>query len=135
MERKLLDTTFLIHHWGGHSDVKSYLDAQPAHTEYITTTVNLKELAVGRTLTGEFDPLELRTQFEWVDIIPISTAVAWKAAALEAPLHADTETNRDKLNSLAGDVLIAGAAEDRGATVVTKNVGDFAELGVPVEKY
>jgi predicted nucleic acid-binding protein len=135
METKLLDTTFLIHHWGGHSDAKAYLEAQPDHTEYLTTTVNLKELAVGRKLTGEFDLLELEAQFRWVDVVPITKGTAWAAADLEAPLHAAAETNQDKINSVAGDVLIAGAAIEHGATVVSKNVADFEALGASVEPY
>ncbi|WP_204959879.1 hypothetical protein [Salinigranum salinum] len=59
MSRKLLDTTFLIHHWGGRESVKSYLEAQPEGTEYLTTTINLKEIAVGRKLVDAFDPIEI----------------------------------------------------------------------------
>jgi predicted nucleic acid-binding protein len=43
--------------------------------------------------------------------------------------------NRDRINALAGDAIIAGAAVDLNATVVTRNVEDFRTLGVPVETY
>jgi predicted nucleic acid-binding protein len=135
MGTKLLDTTFLVHHWSGRSAVKSYLEAQPERTEYVTTTLNLKELAVGRKLTNEFDAAEIRSQFRWVRIVPISTGIAWAAADVEAPLHRDDAVNRDRINALAGDVLIAGAAADLDATVVSNNADDFRELGVPVESY
>ena len=134
MARKLLDTTFLIHHWGGHESVKSYLESQPRGTEYVTTTINLKEIAVGRKLVGEFDPAEIRSQFEWVRVVPIIPEIAWEVAEIEAGLHRK-ELNQDRINSLAGDAIIAGAAVELGATVVTNNVEDFEVLGVPVETY
>lgn len=135
MATKLLDTTFLVHHWGGHADVETFLASQPDGTDYITTTINLKELAVGRKLMGAFDPSELLAQFEWVRIVPISKAVAWAVADLEAPLHRAESINRDRINALAGDALIAGAAAEHDATVVSRNVEDFEALGVPVESY
>lgn len=135
MAPKLLDTTFLIHHWGGRESVRSYLEAQPEGTEYVTTTINLKEIAVGRMLVDAFDPVEIRSQFEWARVVPITPAVAWEAARIEARLHRADGINRDRINSLAGDAIIAGAAADLGATVVTKDVEDFRALGVPAETY
>lgn len=135
METKLLDTTFLTHHWAGRDRVAAYLEAQSDATEYVTTTINLKEIAVGRKLTGAFDPVEIRAQFEWVRVVPITSEIAWEVADLEARLHGDGEINRDRINSLAGDAIIAGAASELGATVVTENVEDFERLGVAVEGY
>jgi predicted nucleic acid-binding protein len=134
MARKLLDTTFLIHHWGGHESVKSYLETQPQETEYVTTTINLKEIAVGRTLVDAFDPAEIRSQFAWVEVVPITPEIAWEVAEIEAALYRK-EMNQDRINSLAGDALIAGAAVELDATVVTENVDDFETLGVPTESY
>ncbi len=135
MARKLLDTTFLIHHWGGRESVRSYLESQPDGTEYVTMTVNLKEIAVGRRLVDAFDPAEIETQFEWVRVVPITRDVAWETAAIEARLHRDDGVNRDRINSLAGDAIIAGAAAALDATVVTNNVEDFRTLDVPTETY
>jgi hypothetical protein len=135
MAPKLLDTTFLIHHWGGRESVRSYLESQSDGTEYVTTTINLKEIAVGRKLVGEFDPVAIRSQFEWVRIVPITPDIAWEAAEIESRLHRAEETNQDRINSLAGDVIAAGAAVDLGATVVTENVEGFRALGVPTEPY
>lgn len=64
MAHKLLDTTFLIHRWGGRESVKSYLASRPEGTEYVTAIINLTEIAVGRTLVDAFDPEEIGTQFE-----------------------------------------------------------------------
>jgi len=135
MAPKLLDTTYLIHHWGGRESVRSYLESQPGETEYITTTINLKEIAVGRKLVGEFDPVEIRSQFEWVRVVPTTPAIAWETAEIEARLHRAEGTNQDRSDALAGDALVAGAAVDLGATVVTENAEDFRALGVPAETY
>ena len=101
----------------------------------MTTTINLTEIAVGRKLAGDFDPAEIRWQFEWVRVVPITPEIAWETAEIEAELHRAEETNRDRINALAGDALIAGAAAELGATVVTVNVEDFRTLGVPTETY
>jgi predicted nucleic acid-binding protein len=43
--------------------------------------------------------------------------------------------NRDQINALAGDTIIADAAAELDATVVTRNAEDFRTLGVPAETY
>jgi hypothetical protein len=115
--------------------VKSYLESQSEETEYVTTTMKLKEIAVGRKLVGEFDPEEIMTQFEWVEIVPITPEIAWKTAKIEARLHREDSVNRDRIDALVGDAIIAGAAVELDATVVTKTVEDFEPLGVRAETY
>jgi predicted nucleic acid-binding protein len=66
---KLLDTTFLIHYWGGRSSVAEYLERNQDQ-EFITSTLNIKEIAVGRALQGELDPYELYATFDWIGIVP-----------------------------------------------------------------
>ena len=135
MGRKLLDTTFLIHHWGGRESVRTYLESQPESTEFLTTTINIKEIAVGRKLVDEFDPNEISAQFEWVHVVPITTEIAWEIAEIEAQLHRADDVNRDRINALAGDAIIAGAAGELDATIVTDDVEDFRTLGVSAETY
>lgn len=135
MQMKLLDTTFLIHYWAGREGVKDYLE-QNEECDFTTTTLNIKEIAVGRTLQGKFDRHEILSTFEWVDIIPFQTEHAFLAGQVEAALHRDESINQDKINSLTGDLLIAAVAKDIGATVVTENIDDFEFLdGVSVEAY
>lgn len=132
---KLLDTTFLIHYWAGTEAVREYLEAHE-NTEFATTTLNIKEIAVGRKLQGKLDTQEILTRFEWTTIIPFRTEHAVLAGELEATLHETDVINRDRINALAGDVLIAAVAKDAGATVVTKNTGQFELFdGVAVESY
>lgn len=135
MTTKLLDTTFLIHYLAGRDSVASYLDAHEEDTAFLTTTINLKEIAVGRRLQDELDPAEMRATFDWLEIVPFRPEHAFAAAKLEAPLHADEATNRDEVNSLAADVLVAAVADAADATVVTRNQSDFERLGVDAETY
>lgn len=132
---KLLDTTFLIHYWAGREDAKEYLEHNE-ESEFTTTTLNIKEIAVGRELQGKFDRHELLSTFEWLHIIPFQTEHAFLAGQLEAELHQDENMNQDKINSLTGDVLIAAVAKELGASVVTENRADFESLdGVSVDTY
>lgn len=131
---KLLDTTFLIHYWGGRAAVEAYLEAHE-HETFITTPINLKELAVGRRLQGLFDPNRLTGTFGWVEVVPFDVVHAYAASELEAELWADDHVNRDQINAIGVDLLIAAVAMVEGATVVTRNIDDFERFGVQVERY
>lgn len=132
---KLLDTTFLIHYWGGREEVREFLERND-ESEFATTTLNVKEIAVGRALQGKLDRREIQSTFGWMDIIAFRSEHAFLAGELEAELHRDDQINQDKINSLAADVLIAAVATETGATVVTENTDDFGRFdGVSVESY
>lgn len=132
---KLLDTTFLIHYWGGDDAVASYLAAHE-DSEFITTTLNIKEIAVGRELQGQLSRPEIRSAFDWLRIVPFEADHAFLAGELEATLHRDESVNQDKINALGGDLLIAAVAKEQNATVVTENTDDFDRFdGVSVEGY
>lgn len=89
-----------------------------------------------RGLQGALDKEGLYTTFGWVDFLPIEAEHAFHAAELEADLRSNSSVDGDRVDSLAGDVLIAAVARATGATVVTRNVTD-CELydRVPVETY
>lgn len=136
MTTKLLDTTFLIHYWRGEGAVAAYLDDHQGQAEYATTTINLKDLAVGRAIQGHRDRREILGTFDWVRILPFDVEDAFMAADLEAPIHLDDTVDRDEIAAVGADVLIAAVARDHGAPVVTRNVGDFERFeGVSVETY
>jgi predicted nucleic acid-binding protein len=136
MPTKLLDTTFLVHYWAGRDAVKEYLEAHEETSEFVTTGINLKEIAVGRELQGKFDPAEIRSKFEWVEAVPFGPDHAMLAGQMEATLRKNDEVDQQKVNELAGDLFIPAVARDLGATVVTRNVDDFEMLdGVSVETY
>ncbi|ELZ28831.1 virulence-associated protein [Halosimplex carlsbadense 2-9-1] len=132
---KLLDTTFLAHYYRGDERVESFLETHDdGEEDLVTSTINVEEIAVG-VHTVEDDPsLEsLLADLGWLTVLPFEPEDAFSAAGIEAALHGDDTVAQD--HALAGDVLIAGVAENRGATVVTENVADFETLGVPVESY
>jgi predicted nucleic acid-binding protein len=132
---KLLDTTFLIHYWVGRDAVEEYFETHE-EAEFVTTTLNIKEIAVGRAIQETIDPYEIQSTFEWATVVPFQTEHAFVAAELEAALHRDESVNQDKINSLAGDLLIAAVAREMGATVVTRNTKDFQLFeGVSAEMY
>ena len=56
-------------------------------------------------------------------LLPIDVAVARRAAGLHVP---DPRSERD--------VLIAASALEQGMTVVTRNLSDFASLGVELRR-
>jgi len=132
---KLLDTTFLIHYWAGRDDAGAFLQRNE-DSEFVTTALNIKEIAVGRALQGELDRYGILATFGWVEIIPFRTAHAIAAGALEADLHRAESVNQDEINALTADLLIAAVARETGAAVVTKNTDDFETFdGVSVEPY
>lgn len=134
---KLLDTTFLAHYYRGDSRVESFLDAHDdREADLVTSTINVEEIAVGVHTVKDDPSLEsIRAELGWLTVLPFEPEDAFAAAGIEADLHTDDTVGQDRINALAGDVLIAGVAENRGATVVTENVADFETLGVPVESY
>lgn len=133
MGTKLLDTTFLIHYWGGREATSRYLESNEDTHEFLTTALNLQELALGRELSGGCDPVRIRSVFDWVEVVPFDLEHSFEAAAIEAELR-ERGVHEDKLNELKADVLIGAVARARNATVVTKNTDDFRRLpGVDCE--
>ncbi|WP_276257975.1 type II toxin-antitoxin system VapC family toxin [Haloglomus litoreum] len=136
MTRRVLDTTFLIHYWGGDPRAERYLEAHEEEAEFLTTTLNLKEIAVGRQLQGAFDRQEILATFDWLTVVPFDIDHAFVAGELEAVLRRTESPNQDRVNAVLGDLLIAAVARDLDAAVVTENVDDFETFGgVAVESY
>ena len=136
MTRKLLDTTFLIHYWGGRPAAKEYLGTHEQTADFLTTTLNIKELAVGRALQGALDRVEIASKFGWLSIVPFELDHAVAAGQIEAALRQELDPNQDRINALTGDLLIAAVAKAENAAVVTRNIDDFEALDdVSVETY
>lgn len=132
---KLLDSTFLAHYARGADAVSAYLSEHEGE-QFVTSTINIKEIAVGAHLVDDPTHEEILTDFGWVDIRPFSTDHAYFAGEIEAQLQDDPEFRQDRINSLMGDILIAGVALTLDAPIVTRNVDDFEPFdGVSVETY
>ena len=131
-----VDTKFLIDYWAGEDRVREYLEETSQRETFVSTTINLKELAVGRAIHGRLDRHEFEGTFGWVTFLPFGEEHAIHAAELEAGLRKRDDVNQARVNALAADLLIAAVARAEGATVVTENVEDFAPFaGVEVTGY
>lgn len=132
---KLLDTTFLVDYERGGDAVAEFLTTHE-DAEFVTSTICMKELAVGKHTIGSPSKADLVGDYGWLRIVPFTVDHAHEAGALEATLRTAEEADRDRVASLSGDVLIAGVARRLGATVVTRNVSDFELFeDVAVERY
>jgi predicted nucleic acid-binding protein len=71
-------------------------------SEFITTTLNIKEIAVGRALQDERSLPEIRSTFEWVRIVPSDIEASFAAAELEAALQRDSSINQVTIHTASG---------------------------------
>lgn len=78
---------------------------------------------------------ELLADLGWLRVLPFTAEHVYAAGEIETNLHADPDVQQDRINSLMGDLLIAGVARAIDAPVVTRNVTDFERFdGVSVER-
>ena len=131
---KLLDTTFLVDYERGEEAVAEYLEANEA-AGFVTSALCVKELAVGKHVVGDPTLADVLAPYGWLEVVPFRTDHAIAAGEMEAELHADESVNRDYINTVAGDLLIAAVARTMDATVVTNNRDDFERFDVAVEGY
>jgi len=102
-----------------------------APSELYLSVITLHELELGVLLAERRDPPQGAVLRTWLEnhvrpaflgrILPVDEAVARQAAQLHVP---DPRPVRD--------ALIAATAQVHGMTVVTRNIDDFAPMGVPV---
>jgi predicted nucleic acid-binding protein len=131
---KLLDTTFLIDYLSGDAGVESYLETYE-DGDLVTTTINIKELAVGAQIAGDGSKHDLLSRFGWLRIHPFTVDHAILAGQIESDLRADGAISSERIDDLTGDILIAAVAADADGTVITRNTTDFEVLGVDTERY
>lgn len=108
--------------------VRSWASRQPASTLAISV-VTVMEVEIGVARMERRDPSQGRVLRTWLErdllpaftsrILPVDLDVARRAARMHVP---DPRPERD--------VLIAATASAHGLVVVTRNVTDFAMLGV-----
>jgi predicted nucleic acid-binding protein len=131
---KLLDTTFLVDYERGEDAVDEYLEANGA-AEFVTSTLCVEELAVGKHAVGDPTRADVLAPYGWLEVVPFRVDHAVAAGEMEAELHADESVNRDYITAVAGDLLIAAVARTMDATVVTNDGEDFGRFDVAVEGY
>lgn len=111
-------------------NVVSWLSRLDAATLYIST-VTLLELELGILLIERRDSVQGARLRAWMDdhvlpefcerTVPVDTAVALRCARLHVP---NPRPERD--------AFIAASALVHGMTIVTRNVADFAPMGVTI---
>ena len=110
------------------ANVARWADSVDAADLYLSA-ITVQELEIGVLLAQRRDPQQCAIFRTWLDrqvlpafagrILPVDTAVARRSAGLHVP---DPRP--------LSDGLIAGTALVHGMTVVTRNIGDFAPMGV-----
>ena len=118
-----LDTNTLIYFFKGAGRVAEHLLAQPPSGIAIATVV-VYEIETG--IAKSKRPESRRTQFdqllEVVEVLPFDRVAARTAAGIRARL----EKRGTPIGPL--DTLIAATALVRGATLVTRNTGEFSRV-------
>jgi predicted nucleic acid-binding protein len=125
---KLLETSYLVDYETGRAAAKSYFDAHK-HETLAASTVSMFELAFGVVWDSSRELEELRDSLLWVDFLEFSVADALEAARIQAELQSAGE------RLPIGDLLIAGVARNRGATLVASDEHFTRVDGLDVENH
>ena len=126
-----LDTNTLIYYFKGLGEVATRLHATPP-AEVAVPCVVLHELEVGLLKSDNPDKRrqQLYTLLNVVTLLPLGRGEARSAAQVRVQL----ERMGQPIGPL--DALIAGTALHHGATLVTRNVREFARVdGLKVENW
>ena len=119
----LLDTNTLIYFFKGEGQVARTLLATPAD-EVAVSTVSLFELETGLRKASE--PRKRRNQLDaFIGTVQLLSLDA-DAARAAADVRAALEIKGRPIGPL--DTLIAGIALSRGATLVSRNLGEFSRV-------
>lgn len=108
---KLLETSYLVDYEKGRESARRYFEANE-QDPMVASTISMFELAFGVAWGSERSLHELRDSLVWVDFLEFSVADALEGARIQAELQADGR------RLPIGDVMIAGVARNRGATLV-----------------
>ncbi|SDJ77626.1 hypothetical protein SAMN05216338_106510 [Bradyrhizobium sp. Rc2d] len=113
-----------------HRNVAAWASSIPAASFFISV-ISILEIELGARLIERKDTTQGAILRAWIDnhilarfedrILAIDTAVAQRCAQLHVP---NPRAERD--------ALIAATAFVHGLTIVTRNVGDFEPIGVPL---
>jgi predicted nucleic acid-binding protein len=111
-----------------HGAVLAWVETADPKELYLSA-VTIGEIQAGIEMTREQDTTKAQQIERWLDQI----AKHYQVLSLDAPcMRIWAQLMHRKSNTLMEDALIAATAKQHGLTVVTRNVADFAALGVEV---
>lgn len=111
-----------------HGAVLAWVEVADPKELYLSA-VTIGEIQAGIEMTREQDITKAQQIERWLDQI----AKHYQVLSLDAPcMRIWAQLMHRKSNTLMEDALIAATAKQHGLTVVTRNVADFAALGVEV---
>ena len=119
----LLDANVVVHYLKGHPQVTARLK-QIARDELAIPAIVVYELEYGtlRSRLAAGRRRQLEEGFKSIQHVPFDSAAAMAAARIRIEL----ETRGMSIGPL--DLLIAGTALSRGATLVTNNIREFSRV-------
>lgn len=125
---KLLDTSYLVDYERGREEARSYFDDH-ADEPLSASTISMFELAFGVVWDAGRELDELRESLTWVEFLDFSVEDAIEGARIQAELR------EDGTRVPIPDVMLAGVARNRGATLVASDAHFEAIEGLPVERH
>lgn len=125
---KLLETSYLVDYERGNEVAEEFF-AEHEHATLGASTISMFELAFGVVWGSDRDLTELRDSLRWVDFLAFSVADAIEGARIQAELQSVGA------RIPIGDMLIAGVARNRGATLVATDDHFDRIDGLSVEYY
>lgn len=111
---KLLETSYLVDYERGRESARDYFEANENEL-LAASTISMFELAFGVVWESDRDLSVLRESLRWVDFLEFSAGDAIEGARIQSEL----QSVGDRIH--IGDVMIAGVARNRGATLVASD--------------
>lgn len=111
-----------------HGAAVAWMAGQAAHTLYLSA-MTVAEIQQGIERTRDQDVVRAAELEAWLErsLLPSAQVLAMDATVCRAW----AKLMHHRSDTLAEDAFIAATAQCHGLTVVTRNVRDFAALGVP----
>lgn len=111
---KLLETSYLVDYEQGQESARRYFD-ENEFEPLAVSTISLFELGFGVVWTGDGDLQRLLRSLQWAEFLDYSPQDALEGASIQSELQ--DAGSRIPI----ADMIIAGVARNRGATLVAKD--------------